>query len=104
MRCDADQYRHPQLDTDIETVRGLYADTAVSIRFVTTCHSLELVSQERLAWQDVVFFILKCRFVVFLLLFPSREYGTIDDVDVDLQINVSFLEVSKAGLFHTMTW
>ena len=25
---------------------------------------------------------------------PNREYGTIDDVDIDLQINISFLDVS----------
>ncbi|XP_067091080.1 protein mono-ADP-ribosyltransferase PARP6-like [Osmerus mordax] len=56
--CDADQYHHPQLDTDIEAARGLYSDTTVSV----------------------------------------REYAMIDDVDVDLQINVGFLdgEVARA--------
>ncbi|XP_071370267.1 protein mono-ADP-ribosyltransferase PARP6-like, partial [Centroberyx affinis] len=56
--CATDLHRHSQLDTDIEAVRTLYSDTAVSV----------------------------------------REYGTIDDVDVDLHINVNFLdeEVAKA--------
>ncbi|XP_051776259.1 protein mono-ADP-ribosyltransferase PARP6 isoform X2 [Erpetoichthys calabaricus] len=50
--CAADLYRHPQLDVDIEAVKEIYSDTAVSV----------------------------------------REYGTIDDVDIDLQINISFLD------------
>ncbi|XP_008304470.1 poly [ADP-ribose] polymerase 6-like [Stegastes partitus] len=53
-----DLYHHPQLGTDIEAVRTLYSDSAVSV----------------------------------------REYGSIDDVDVDLNINANFLdaEVAKA--------
>ncbi|KAI3370669.1 hypothetical protein L3Q82_007232 [Scortum barcoo] len=56
--CATDLHRHPQLDTDIEAVRTLYSDSAVSI----------------------------------------REHGSIDDVDVDLNINANFLheEVAKA--------
>ncbi|XP_053784322.1 protein mono-ADP-ribosyltransferase PARP6 isoform X9 [Desmodus rotundus] len=56
--CAADLYRHPQLDADIEAVKGIYSENSVSI----------------------------------------REYGTIDDVDIDLNINISFLdeEVSTA--------
>ncbi|XP_014030858.1 protein mono-ADP-ribosyltransferase PARP6 isoform X3 [Salmo salar] len=50
--CAADLYRHPQLDADIEAVKDIYTDSAVSV----------------------------------------REYGTIDDVDIDLQINISFLD------------
>ena len=30
----------------------------------------------------------------FMLIFASREYGAIDDVDIDLHIDVSFLDVS----------
>lgn len=26
---------------------------------------------------------------------PNREYGTIDDVDIDLHINIGFLDVSQ---------
>lgn len=29
-----------------------------------------------------------------MLIFASREYGAIDDVDIDLHIDVSFLDVS----------
>uniref|UniRef100_A0A8C4SVL5 Poly [ADP-ribose] polymerase n=1 Tax=Erpetoichthys calabaricus TaxID=27687 RepID=A0A8C4SVL5_ERPCA len=54
--CAADLYRHPQLDVDIEAVKEIYSDTAVSV----------------------------------------REYGTIDDVDIDLQINISFLDEEVA--------
>ncbi|XP_048119285.1 protein mono-ADP-ribosyltransferase PARP6-like isoform X3 [Sardina pilchardus] len=50
--CAADLYRHPQLDADIEAVKDIYTESAISV----------------------------------------REYGTIDDVDIDLQINVSFLD------------
>ncbi|XP_044212760.1 protein mono-ADP-ribosyltransferase PARP6-like [Thunnus albacares] len=58
--CPTDLYRHPQLDADIEAVRTLYSDSAVSI----------------------------------------REYGSIEDVDVDLNINANFLgeEVAKAWM------
>ncbi|KAL2088835.1 hypothetical protein ACEWY4_015734 [Coilia grayii] len=54
--CAADLYRHPQLDADIEAVKDIYTETAISV----------------------------------------REYGTIDDVDIDLQINVSFLDEEVA--------
>ncbi|XP_052387901.1 protein mono-ADP-ribosyltransferase PARP6-like isoform X3 [Carassius gibelio] len=54
--CAADLYRHPQLDADIEAVKDIYTDSAVSI----------------------------------------REYGSIDDVDIDLQINISFLDEEVA--------
>lgn len=30
-------------------------------------------------------------------LYLYREYGTIDDVDIDLHINISFLDVSDAS-------
>ncbi|KAM4592539.1 protein mono-ADP-ribosyltransferase PARP6 isoform X5 [Leuresthes tenuis] len=50
--CAADLYRHPQLDADIEAVKDIYTDGAVSV----------------------------------------REYGTIDDVDIDLHINIGFLD------------
>eukprot|EP00064_Thunnus_orientalis_P003261 superscaffoldBa00000258_g3270 len=53
--CAADLYRHPQLDADIEAVKDIYTDSAVSV----------------------------------------REYGTIDDVDIDLHINIGFLDVSQ---------
>uniref|UniRef100_I3JNZ3 Poly (ADP-ribose) polymerase family, member 6b n=1 Tax=Oreochromis niloticus TaxID=8128 RepID=I3JNZ3_ORENI len=53
---DADFCRHPWLDRDIEAVRTLYSDSAVSV----------------------------------------REYGSIDDVDVDLKINANFLDVTQA--------
>ncbi|RXM96528.1 Poly [ADP-ribose] polymerase 6 [Acipenser ruthenus] len=56
--CAADLYRHPQLDADIEAVKEIYTDTALSV----------------------------------------REYGTIDDVDIDLQINISFLDCVPALL------
>ncbi|XP_076589332.1 protein mono-ADP-ribosyltransferase PARP6-like isoform X2 [Chaetodon auriga] len=51
-----DLYHHPQLDSDIEAVRTLYSDSAVSI----------------------------------------REYGSIDDVDVDLNINANILDEEVA--------
>ncbi|XP_028264568.1 protein mono-ADP-ribosyltransferase PARP6-like [Parambassis ranga] len=54
--CASDLYHHPQLDADIEAVRTLYSDTAVSV----------------------------------------REYESIDSVDVDLNINASFLDVEAA--------
>ncbi|XP_029978780.1 protein mono-ADP-ribosyltransferase PARP6 isoform X3 [Sphaeramia orbicularis] len=50
--CAADLYRHPQLDADIEAVKDIYTESAVSV----------------------------------------REYGTIDDVDIDLHINIGFLD------------
>lgn len=36
-----------------------------------------------------------------MLIFASREYGAIDDVDIDLHIDVSFLDVSVN--FYNMT-
>lgn len=35
----------------------------------------------------------------FMFIFPSREYGAIDDVDIDLHIDVSFLDVSICNRF-----
>lgn len=32
--CVADLYRHPQLDADIEAVKELYSENAVSVRWV----------------------------------------------------------------------
>ncbi|XP_059191625.1 protein mono-ADP-ribosyltransferase PARP6-like [Centropristis striata] len=60
--CATDLTHHPQLDTDIEAVRTLYSDSAVSI----------------------------------------REYGSIDDVDVDLNINANILddEVARALMIN----
>ncbi|CAF95416.1 unnamed protein product [Tetraodon nigroviridis] len=54
--CAADLYRHPQLDADIEAVKDIYTDSAVSV----------------------------------------REYGIIDDVDIDLHINIGFLDEEVA--------
>lgn len=54
--CAADLYRHPQLDADIEAVKDIYTEGAISV----------------------------------------REYGTIDDVDIDLHINISFLDEEVA--------
>ncbi|KAM9311049.1 protein mono-ADP-ribosyltransferase PARP6 [Gastrophryne carolinensis] len=54
--CCADLYRHPQLDADIEAVKEIYGESAVSV----------------------------------------REYGTIDDADIDLHINISFLDEEVA--------
>lgn len=31
--CAADLYRHPQLDADIEAVKDIYTDSAVSVRY-----------------------------------------------------------------------
>lgn len=36
--CAADLYRHPQLDADIEAVKDIYTDSAVSVRY--SIHSL----------------------------------------------------------------
>lgn len=36
--CAADLYRHPQLDADIEAVKDIYTDSAVSVRY--SVHSL----------------------------------------------------------------
>lgn len=33
--CAADLYRHPQLDADIEAVKDIYTDSAVSVRYGT---------------------------------------------------------------------
>ncbi|KAM4037593.1 protein mono-ADP-ribosyltransferase PARP6 isoform 1-T1 [Anomaloglossus baeobatrachus] len=54
--CCADLYRHPQLDADIEAVKEIYNEGAVSV----------------------------------------REYGTIDDADIDLHINIGFLDEEVA--------
>ncbi|KAM4746812.1 protein mono-ADP-ribosyltransferase PARP6 isoform 1-T1 [Rhinophrynus dorsalis] len=54
--CCADLYRHPQLDADIEAVKEIYSENAVSV----------------------------------------REYGTIDDADIDLHINIGFLDEEVA--------
>ncbi|KAG8576296.1 hypothetical protein GDO81_009820, partial [Engystomops pustulosus] len=54
--CCADLYRHPQLDADIEAVKEIYSESAVSV----------------------------------------REYGTIDDADIDLHINIGFLDEEVA--------
>lgn len=31
--CAADLYRHPQLDADIEAVKDIYMDSAISVRY-----------------------------------------------------------------------
>uniref|UniRef100_A0AAQ5X384 Poly [ADP-ribose] polymerase n=1 Tax=Amphiprion ocellaris TaxID=80972 RepID=A0AAQ5X384_AMPOC len=54
--CATDLHHHPQLGTDIEAVRTLFSDSAVSV----------------------------------------RRYGSIDDVDVDLNINANFLDAEAA--------
>ncbi|XP_044135768.1 protein mono-ADP-ribosyltransferase PARP6 isoform X2 [Bufo gargarizans] len=54
--CCVDLYRHPQLDADIEAVKEIYSESAVSV----------------------------------------REYGTIDDADIDLHINIGFLDEEVA--------
>lgn len=36
--CAADLYRHPQLDADIEAVKDIYTDSAVSVRYSTRAH------------------------------------------------------------------
>ncbi|XP_061820484.1 protein mono-ADP-ribosyltransferase PARP6 isoform X2 [Nerophis lumbriciformis] len=54
--CAADLYRHPQLDADIEAVKDIYTDSAISV----------------------------------------REYGIIDDVDIELHINIGFLDEEVA--------
>ncbi|KAG8012741.1 Poly [ADP-ribose] polymerase 6 [Nibea albiflora] len=58
--CATDLYHHPQLETDIEAVRTLYSDSAVSI----------------------------------------REYGSIDDVAVDLNINANVLDKEVAMVWR----
>ncbi|KAE8296158.1 Poly [ADP-ribose] polymerase 6 [Larimichthys crocea] len=58
--CATDLYHHPQLETDIEAVRTLYSDSAVSI----------------------------------------REYGSIDDVAVDLNINGNILDKELARVWR----
>lgn len=35
--CAADLYRHPQLDADIEAVKEIYSENAVSVRWVCLC-------------------------------------------------------------------
>lgn len=44
-----------------------------------------------------------------MLIFAFREYGAIDDVDIDLHIDVSFLDVSinlcnMIGMFKNIYW
>uniref|UniRef100_A0A8C2T7A9 Poly [ADP-ribose] polymerase n=1 Tax=Coturnix japonica TaxID=93934 RepID=A0A8C2T7A9_COTJA len=60
--CAADLYRHPQLDADIEAVKEIYSENAVSV----------------------------------------REYGTIDDVDIDLHVNISFLDEEVATAWKVL--
>lgn len=42
----------------------------------------------------------------FMLIFAFREYGAIDDVDIDLHIDVSFLDVSInfCNIYHSHIW
>ncbi|XP_063305446.1 protein mono-ADP-ribosyltransferase PARP6 isoform X2 [Pelobates fuscus] len=60
--CCADLYRHPQLDADIEAVKEIYSENAVSV----------------------------------------REYGTIDDADIDLHINIGFLDEEVATAWKVL--
>lgn len=39
----------------------------------------------------------------FVAVSPHREYGTIDDVDIDLHINIGFLDVSQHFLCTSNT-
>lgn len=43
--CAADLYRHPQLDADIEAVKDIYTDSAVSVRYSTDTHTNTTVIQ-----------------------------------------------------------
>lgn len=41
--CAADLYRHPQLDADIEAVKDIYTDSAVSVRYGTCTFFIRLI-------------------------------------------------------------
>ncbi|KAG2471379.1 PARP6 polymerase, partial [Polypterus senegalus] len=99
--CAADLYRHPQLDVDIEAVKEIYSDTAVSVRCAAWGAGTDVVQGGVSLWGDIgacsisweqrqrPFGFLTCSSL-------HREYGTIDDVDIDLQINISFLDEEVA--------
>lgn len=42
----------------------------------------------------IISYVLLGKMKIFMLIFVFREYGVIDDVDIDLYIDVSFLDVS----------
>ncbi|XP_036312737.1 protein mono-ADP-ribosyltransferase PARP6 isoform X2 [Pipistrellus kuhlii] len=113
--CAADLYRHPQLDADIEAVKEVYSENSVSVRWDSTSEMAvdkPLLSEYRDTFYQslssgpgsVLPFLSLCSLLSPLMsltcdcLYLCREYGTIDDVDIDLHINISFLdeEVSTA--------
>lgn len=52
--CAADLYRHPQLDADIEAVKDIYTDSAVSVRY-SMCFLIYLILVT--AWFQVKFIL-----------------------------------------------
>lgn len=126
--CAADLYRHPQLDADIEAVKEIYSENAVSVRWVCVyrdipgapgcdnslsptrgiprspalspchpgmqgatcaCHDAHKATRCGTGGMPASPHPLtSC---------CCREYGTIDDVDIDLHVNISFLDVSPHG-------
>ncbi|MBN3292709.1 PARP8 polymerase, partial [Polypterus senegalus] len=83
---DGELHKHPQLEADLAAVRELYGSNAVS---------LSLLSEGALN---------SVRVCVLLHSLPygtcpendNWEYGAIDDVDIDLHIDVSFLDLPFA--------
>lgn len=52
--CAADLYRHPQLDADIEAVKDIYTDSAVSVRYSTRTDIIYFLIQFRKNEKDFV--------------------------------------------------
>ncbi|TRY90170.1 hypothetical protein DNTS_033356 [Danionella cerebrum] len=63
--CAADLYRHPQLDADIEAVKDIYTDSAVSIREYGTIDDEEVAT----AWK-----VIRTEPIVLRLRFSLSQY------------------------------
>uniref|UniRef100_A0A8C3CJF4 Poly(ADP-ribose) polymerase family member 6 n=1 Tax=Cairina moschata TaxID=8855 RepID=A0A8C3CJF4_CAIMO len=131
--CAADLYRHPQLDADIEAVKEIYSENAVSVRWVCVhrdipgapgcdnslsptrgiprsptlspchpgmqgatcaCHDAHKATRCGTGGMPASPHPLtSC---------CCREYGTIDDVDIDLHVNISFLDEEVATAWKVL--
>lgn len=97
--CAADLYRHPQLDADIEAVKEIYSENAVAVRWVLPVSPPVSPPATQLChpWHCAGLTLSPRRV-------SHREYGTIDDVDIDLHVNISFLDVSPQGVPVALAW
>uniref|UniRef100_A0AAX7U5I1 Poly [ADP-ribose] polymerase n=1 Tax=Astatotilapia calliptera TaxID=8154 RepID=A0AAX7U5I1_ASTCA len=75
----------------IEAVKDIYTDSAISVRY-----SIDSKTHTHTYAIKLITLITHDKLTLHVVVFMNREYGTIDDVDIDLHINISFLDEEVA--------